>query len=299
MKIDQPTSMPVATVSSPKRKRKVNAKNIADVTPASANESNSLRALMSQWIAKAGISQRELGSIEQSPLKRLARHQQINAQRKLFNLEKVFSLAMDYCLSGNGDGNIDADWFFSFVDLAENVNSAAMQDLWAKIFAVEMSKPGSFSLRTLRTLKSMTQHDAKVIRLASSLACVKRGDAYPKIIQGFQTPPTLLGFFGGPNLKQLNLAEFGLSYPSLLALMDMGIIFSSEIESAENLPDKRTQWRLGNDTFHLSPLGKGQTLQYYKFTATGAELFRLFQSDANVRYLEGLKTLLKQGYELT
>jgi hypothetical protein len=55
------------------------------------------------------------------------------------------------------------DWFVRFYEEAGNVSDEMMQDLWAKTLAGEVNKPGSFSLRTLDTLKNMSQEEAEAL----------------------------------------------------------------------------------------------------------------------------------------
>ncbi|MEI8649773.1 DUF2806 domain-containing protein [Paraglaciecola sp. Hal342] len=75
---------------------------------------------------------------------------------------------------------LDPDWFYNFVNMAEEIHSPAMQELWGKIFAVETNRPGSFSLRTLLILKQLTHKDAQTFRRAVSLSSRRKGDTTPK-----------------------------------------------------------------------------------------------------------------------
>jgi len=56
----------------------------------------------------------------------------------------------------------DFDWFLRFFEAAGNVSNEDMQFLWARILAGEVKTPNSFSIRTLETLRNMTQNDAFV-----------------------------------------------------------------------------------------------------------------------------------------
>lgn len=258
-----------------------------------------MRSCMQQWFAKAGIRSQANNPVERDTGRRVALHQHLKAQRKMHNLETILGLALDFCLEqGKADG-LDPDWFFSFITMAEEIHAPAMQELWGKIFSVEISRPGTFSLRTLQTLKNLTYKDAKMFRVAVSLSSKKKGENSPKLLYGYHQKPNVLSFLGLKKNHQLNLAEFGLAYPDLLSLMEMGLIYSSEIESGELNPTARCQWRCGSQVIHMTARSRGLTLNYYKFTATGSELCKLVSGQTNMNYIETLKSVLATGFEIT
>jgi len=80
--------------------------------------------------------------------------------------------------------------------------------------------------------------------------------------------------------------------------MEMGLIYSSEIESGELNPNIRNQWKCSSVVFHLAPKRRGLTLNYYKFTATGAELCKLVSGQPNPQYIDALKAVLASGFEI-
>ncbi|MFT6895759.1 MAG: hypothetical protein ACJA13_000156 [Paraglaciecola sp.] len=69
--------------------------------------------------------------------------------------------------------------------MAEEIYSPAEQELWGEIFAVETSSAGSFSLRTLQTLKQLPYKDAQIFRHAVRLACRCQAEQTPKLIIGY------------------------------------------------------------------------------------------------------------------
>ncbi|MDC0603151.1 TIGR03899 family protein, partial [Aliiglaciecola sp.] len=184
-----------------------------------------------------------------------------------------------------------------FIDMAENIHSPAMQELWGKIYAVEIGTPGSFSLKTLKTLKNLTHKDAKLLKTAVSLASRRKGEHGLKIMVGYHIKPSLLSLLRLPQLHQVNIAAYGLAYPDLLALMDLGLIYSSEIESSELDTSSRVEYRIGTDVYYLAPKKRGLSLTYYKLTSTGVELARLINSRAKERYLEELLTVFKPDFD--
>lgn len=275
--------------------------NIAPEAPLQQNEevsTQSVNSKITRWFAQAGVNNPNAQEFQQDVGKKAERRRIIKQQRKLQNLEKVLEKALEFCPDSGTPDNIDADWFFSFVDMAENIYSLTMQEIWGKIFAVEISSPGTFSIRTLRTLKELTQRDATIFQAAVGLAARKKGEYSPKILYGYYQKPSFISFLNLNKSQQLNLAEFGLAYPDMLSLMDAGLIYNSEIESGELSPSSRTEWRIGTRVFHLAPKRGSIFLNYYKFTPTGAELSKLVTSDGSHTYFEKLKTMLSTDFEV-
>jgi hypothetical protein len=58
------------------------------------------------------------------------------------------------------DAEIDDDWLNVFERYAEDASTERMQQLWGKVLAGEVRKPGRFSMRTLRFLSEFSQNDA-------------------------------------------------------------------------------------------------------------------------------------------
>ena len=88
----------------------------------------------------------------------------IQEMRKQQNIENVITKAyskMEH-VSDVSDKPVDPDWVNSFFDSVANVSNEQMQTLWAKLLAGEVETPGAFSLRTLNTLKNMSQLDAEL-----------------------------------------------------------------------------------------------------------------------------------------
>ncbi|MDE7210723.1 MAG: DUF2806 domain-containing protein [Lachnospiraceae bacterium] len=58
----------------------------------------------------------------------------------------------------------DFDWFMRFYDAVGTVSDEEMQELWAKILAGEILQQGSYSLRTLETLRNLSKQEAVLFR---------------------------------------------------------------------------------------------------------------------------------------
>ena len=55
---------------------------------------------------------------------------------------------------------VDRDWLAHLAGYAENANSDKVRDLWGRVLAGEIRRPGSFSLMTLRVLAELDQRMA-------------------------------------------------------------------------------------------------------------------------------------------
>ena len=298
MKIPANSTRSTVHVTPQKRVNKTEEKLVTKKPVLDDINRKSAQDRISQWFSQVGISGTSLGLNQTTLDEKLLRRKKMLAQRKLSNLENILGRALDFCLEDEKGENIDPDWFFSFVSMAEEIYSPAMQELWGKIFAVETCRPGSFSLRTLQILKQITQKDAHIFRTAVSLASRRKGESTPKLIFGYYQKSTMWSLFNFHKEHHLNLAEYGLGYPDLLWLMDLGLIHHSEIESGELELHSRVEWRCAGQQTHLSAKRRGLTLMYYKFTATGAELFRLVSGHKHEAYVIELKRTLANAFEM-
>ena len=230
MKVDnQNTPLPVSLdKNTSKSSQPASASTEAPTT--AQTETRGTAARITQWFAQIGVTLPYQGIRANSIESRVLKRKKIAAQRKLNNIESVFEKALKFCIEGDKDERIDQDWFYNFVNMAEEIHSPAMQELWGKIFAVETSRPGSFSLRTLLTLKQLTFKDAQTFRRAVALSSRRKGDTTPKLLTGFYQKPSMFALFRLRKEQQLNLAMFGLSYPDLLSLIGLGLIHQAEIK---------------------------------------------------------------------
>ncbi len=201
--------------------------NSADSTKRSGSASRSatdnIKRIQSLF-ARVGVNASMIMPDEASRKQAIKRRNDIQALAKIRNLQAVMEAAMGVSLTETSDEMVDPDWFYAFSQLAENIYSPTMQTLWGKIFAVEVSKPGSFSLRSLETLKVLAQRDAAIFSRAASLSSMRQGNSEPRILTGYHQKPGFWAFLGQRQPESLNLASFGVSYPDLLALTDMKLI---------------------------------------------------------------------------
>src|SRR5680860_1515937 len=90
-------------------------------------------------------------------------HKQFQRQNNRDNI--VVLTANDLLLKTVEQNPVDPDWINEFFNIAENVSNTEMQLIWAKILSNEVQKPGTFSKRTLNTLRLMSSTEAKAFEL--------------------------------------------------------------------------------------------------------------------------------------
>lgn len=256
------------------------------------------RQRMLSWFARVGISPAMQSSDPKKQKHALERRKHILETQKASNLQAVLNIALNVTINEQTSDNLDPDWFFAFSSMAEEIYSPPMQELWGKIFAVEVARPGSFSLRTLQLLKTLTHRDAKVFNKAVNIASRRNNDAVPRILVGYHRRKGLFSVFRKPVPEQINLSTVGLSYPDLLSLQEMKLIYASEIESGEYAEGQEVSWRCNNDLMTLTCKSSGVALVYYKFTSVGSELYKLVPKSQNEAYLNQLKLVLNEVFNI-
>ncbi len=126
------------------------------------------------------------------------------------NIEKIAEHAVAALPSTVSPEPLNADWRRKFFLEAENVCEHDLQVLWGKVLAGEIASPGAFGLRTLDTLRQLSQVEAEYFRLACSIAMAGGWIAIP-----------------GNDLNT-SLEPFGLRYSNLLALRDAGLVLDGD-----------------------------------------------------------------------
>ena len=95
-------------------------------------------------------------------------------------------------------GYTKIDWIHIYLESAKNASDAYMQNVWAKVLAIELAQPGSFSYKTLDVLKNMSAEDYRLYEKLASLT-----------YEGFIFKSKVLNQYL-PWSSQLKLQEMGL-----------------------------------------------------------------------------------------
>ena len=202
---------------------------------------------------------------------------EFQGRKRLANVASVVEDAADELGDKEvSDHEPDPDWTARFFDCVQDVSSADMQKIWAKILAGEVETPGRTSLRTMETLRNMTKRDAVMFKDCCDFV----------IDDNF--------VFYGELSKDLD----ALNYNILLHLQDCGLI-----SLGSNLA---TRYKLAEHNYvtlkhHSGVLlitreheaGADLTIPAARLTSIGIELFLVVDGKINVEYLQRFSGFLK------
>ena len=116
------------------------------------------------------------------------------------------------------DHEVDHDWTARFFNDVQDVSSEEMQELWGKILAGEVERPGSTSIKALGILKNLDKAAATLFGKLCSICVSIRPDG--RIFMDARVPSL------GGDAANNALREYGLSYGNLNALNEHGLIVS-------------------------------------------------------------------------
>ena len=226
-------------------------------------------------------SQTTLTAVEEArtaaDLQNLQKH--INERRALAMAAKEAESIPDDRVS---DKPMDADWFARWRDGAQRVSDNEMRTLWAKILAGEAVFPGSFRLRTLTTLQSLSPADARLIE-----------EAAPFVVDGeIPREPDVTEML--PLGKLLQLAEMGV-----LTGVELGNLHAIRKEDDEEARKFECLLVCNNKALLvLSDNPKDElTFKCVRVTSVGREIMSLGQFQANPLFLEAFVSVVKkQGF---
>lgn len=208
-------------------------------------------------------------------------HKELQRQE---NVEKINQIAAQSIQSEEtvSEEPVDKDWTTRFFNIAEDVSSEEMQNLWGQILAGEVKTPGSYSLRTLETLKNLSQKEAKTFLRFASLAIT--GNKFGYVLR--------------PKNKKTLETIFNLSFSDILLLQELGLACSASnliVELSASTEFDRTYMGCVGDTVVVGVRKIGtpkQIIDVYFFTEIGLELLQLMPSTTpSIEYLQ----LIKEG----
>lgn len=122
-----------------------------------------------------------------------------------------------------GDGEVqehevDHDWTARFFNDVQDVSSEEMQDLWGKVLAGEVERPGSTSIKTLAILKDLDKSVATLFGKLCSICVSIRPD-------GNSFMDARVPSLGG-NAATNALKDYNLSFGNLNVLNEHGLVIS-------------------------------------------------------------------------
>lgn len=191
--------------------RKARAEASAAITKAkSESEIEVIKAKTEGEVELARIESRDAILEAKERAKERVRRREEQRQE---NLEAIVSkVAIDPPKSVSEDP-VDPDWVAQWLNNCQDVSNERMQGVWARILSGEVAQPGSFSLRTMAVVRTMSKSDAEMFtRFCSLIWEYER--FYTRILY-----PLWLFPEGFPNVPGI-----GIDLPQLTQLEAMGLI---------------------------------------------------------------------------
>ena len=208
-------------------------------------------------------------------------HQELNRQE---NIENIVEKAIPHLADEPSEEDVDADWRTRFFQKAQDVSHEDLQDMWARILASEISKPGQVSFRTLEIISNISRPEAELFAKACSLA----------------TACTKIWKLGGSAFD-----DYGINYSDLLRLREAGLIHDGDalvtnhstvtlaggVCCIVNLGERMYLFKNKTD----SPITQA-SLQQVAFTNAGTELCKLISAEPQEKYYSDALLHFKKSY---
>lgn len=206
--------------------------------------------------------------------------------KKQDNIEKVVDKASEFLEAETevSEEPVDTDWITRFFNCAGEVSNEKMQTIWAHILAGEVKKPGSFSLRTLETVRNISRKEAEI---------------FQKVLRLVAYDNRKTNYFISSDLELLK--KYEISYDDIILMQDCRLINYSE-HLSNDLSIKSTNGLICNNKQGLlfsCGYGKEFTLSVNSFnlTTAGVELFNMLNIEPDDGYLSDLGEILFKKYE--
>lgn len=192
--------------------------------------------------------------------------------------------------------DISEDWLNEFENLARLKSSEEMKFVFGKILSGEITKPGSFSIKTIKLISQLDNQAAKLFQLFCSLTISLR--VRENIIDA-----RVVSFSG--NAASNSLSQFGLSFDALNVLQEYGLIisdynsympYSACIANEHNQVGLPLRFQIKN--FGLLPSDREKYDKVLKLngvalTKAGKELLDIIPMTQNNNYTEALIEFFK------
>src|SRR5262249_44092431 len=128
--------------------------------------------------AEAAIIKAEAKVIAEGVVARARRRNEWLENRRQENIEYITSLAFKFLPETVEAEPVNPDWTTRFLQDSQDVTDELMQSLWAQLLAGEVSKPGSYSPRTLSIVRDMRHEDAIAFTKFATFVWHQQTDAF-------------------------------------------------------------------------------------------------------------------------
>lgn len=165
------------------------------------------------------------------------------------------------------DKPVSEDWTSRFFEECQDISDDQMQQLWARIMAGEVARPGSFAPRTLSVVHDLTKDDANLFAKLCAFTWYIPGAAFVPVIETIQAPEVQkagLDFVGLTHLAALGLIEFDAvaGYKLRDPMAEIKVAYCGAPHTLKSADGQNRKFGLG----------------HVMFSAVGEELFPMSQA---------------------
>lgn len=214
--------------------------------------------------------------------------EQINLDRIAEKAAATITESEAHQLDGEeqSQAQLSDDWLNIFEKEAAQKSTEEMQEMFAKVLAGEVTKPSTYSIKSVRLLGSMDQQTANLFKRFCSMCITLRVQDH--IIDA--RVPSL-----GANAASNGLQKFGLTFDSLNHLQEYGLIISDynswmDYSQSFGSPTQPVMlpFEFGNELWGLVKMEgfQGNELKVHGvgLTRSGKELMKVVTAEAEQRF---------------
>lgn len=192
------------------------------------------------------------------------------------NLENVIDIAASEVQDAEeiSDAPVDEDWIARLFSIVKDMNSEEMQQVWGKILAGEIKQPGSFSMRTLDTIRNLSKRDAEDFQKILPFVLSRGQDSFV-------------------TSKQKVLDKFDINYSTIMRLSESGLLkpqslvqYNFSISAAKGgtvYSKNRMIYFCGKDENETEI-----SIGVYELTKAACELMEILSYDSDSEYVLSL-----------
>ena len=174
---------------------------------------------------------------------------------------------------------VDQGWLLRFMDSVEDISDSDLQRLWAKILSGEIKQPKSYSLRTLETLRNISNDEAKLFEQLCDYIIVSGDKCFLPRYEALQN-------------------TYNISYGNLLRLSECGLINTDAMIVLNiNIENGRRHIANNDKIVIVAETERDQqklSIAQYPLTAVGIEIFKLFGHNVSDSYILDFARNLKK-----
>ncbi|MDP9961862.1 DUF2806 domain-containing protein [Chryseobacterium lathyri] len=219
--------------------------------------------------------------------------------REQINLDKIVSKTAGELSNYTEDNNtnkideiISDEWLNEFEEVAKLKTNEDMRILFSKILSNEIKKPGTFSVKTIKTVSQLDPNTARFFNTLCSLTCFVKSDDVIVVAMV-------------PNVNNLphnnrHLVDYGLNHHAMTILQEYGLVRATTSSYQIGLLiNSSTPVNFGNRTYYLRSNNEPNHYELTKLdgfllTQSGLELLSVLTIDNNDLFIASVNEWLSK-----